>query len=71
MTYPHSTSDAVLVAVDISKHRHEVLIEAPGQTRRRRLTILNSRQDHDRLVEVLRGYDQDVVVGLEPTDNFH
>ena len=31
MTVDHSTrSDAVLVGIDIAKHRHEVLIEAPG-----------------------------------------
>jgi ATP-dependent DNA ligase len=41
---------ATLVAIDIAKHRHEVLIEAPGQSRRRRLTILNTKADHDRLV---------------------
>lgn len=30
------TSDArVLVGIDISKHRHEVLIAVPGKTRRR------------------------------------
>ncbi len=37
------TSDArALVGIDISKHRHEVLIAVPGKTRRRRLTITNS-----------------------------
>lgn len=37
------TSDArVLVGIDISKHRHEVLIAVPGKTRRRRMTITNS-----------------------------
>ena len=34
------TPDArVLVGIDISKHRHEVLIACPGKTRRRRMTI--------------------------------
>jgi ATP-dependent DNA ligase len=28
---------ATLVAIDIAKHPHEVLIEAPGKARRRRL----------------------------------
>ncbi|EIM30767.1 hypothetical protein MicloDRAFT_00006700, partial [Microvirga lotononidis] len=32
---------ATLVAIDIAKHRHEVLIEAAGHQRRRRLTILS------------------------------
>ena len=36
------TSDArVLVGIDISKHRHEVLIAVPGKTRRRRMTIFS------------------------------
>ena len=29
---------AALVAIDIAKHRHEVLIETPGHQTRRRLT---------------------------------
>lgn len=31
--------DAVLVAIDVSKLRNDVLIEMPGRTRRRRLTV--------------------------------
>lgn len=31
----------VLVAIDNSKARHEVLIAVPGKKRRRRLTVLN------------------------------
>ncbi len=41
---------AVLVALDFAKLRHEVLIEMPGQQRRRRLSVLNKRTEHDRLV---------------------
>ena len=33
----------ILVAIDIAKARHEVLIAIPGKKRRRRLTILNLR----------------------------
>jgi len=31
----------ILVAIDIAKARHEVLIAIPGKKRRRRLTVLN------------------------------
>jgi hypothetical protein len=41
---------ATLVALDIAKYRHEVLIEAPGRARRRRLTVLSTKADYDRLV---------------------
>lgn len=41
-------TDAVLVAIDVSRHRHETLIEVPGRTRRRRLTVLNTQPEHDR-----------------------
>ncbi len=34
---------ATLVAIDIAKHRHKVLIEAAGHSRRRRLTVLNNK----------------------------
>ena len=46
-------ADAVLVAIDISKLRNDVLIELPGAVRRQRLTVLNTRAEHDRFVELL------------------
>lgn len=40
--------EPVLVAIDISKTRHEVLISIPGKKRRRRLTVLNQLEDFKR-----------------------
>ena len=37
----NSQTESVLVAIDISKARHEVLIAVPGKKRRRRLTVLS------------------------------
>ena len=66
------TSDArVLVGIDISKHRHEVLIAIPGKTRRRRLTITNSAEDFTRLIAILREYGLPVRIGFEATGNYH
>ena len=39
MTATDTTASNLLVAIDISKHRHDVLIGIPGKKRRRRLTI--------------------------------
>jgi hypothetical protein len=36
MTANHSIAATLLVAIDISKHRHEVLIGIPGKKRRHR-----------------------------------
>lgn len=63
--------DAVLVAIDISKSRHEVLIEAPDQKRHRRLTVLNTRDEFERLVALLSNYERPVCVGFEATGNYH
>ena len=49
MTATHSIPSTVLVAIDISKHRHEVLIGVPGKKRRRRMTIMNTLEDFHRL----------------------
>lgn len=62
---------AALVAIDIAKLRNEVLIDLPGQSRRRRLSIANTRADHDRLVEALTSLDRLVVVAFEATGNYH
>lgn len=72
MTISMSTpNDAVLVAIDIAKSRNEVLIEEPGKTRRRRMTVLNARADHDRFVDALGRYGCNVVAGFEATGNYH
>ena len=63
--------DAVLVAIDITKVRNEVLIEASHQKRRRRLSVLNTRCEHDRLIEILRAYGKPVVCAFEATGTYH
>ena len=50
--------EAVLVAIDVSKLRNDVLIEIPGKTRRRRLVVPNTKAEHDRFVDLLRGFGQ-------------
>ncbi len=57
MTATHSIASTVLVAIDISKHRHEVLIGVPGKKRRRRMTIMNTLEDFQRLSAALVSYD--------------
>lgn len=71
MTTSDSTPAAVLVAIDIAKVRNEVLIEASGHKRRRRLLVLNTRTEHDHLIEVLQAYGRPVVCAFEATGNYH
>lgn len=72
MTIQQSTPpQAALVAIDIAKNRHEILIEPGSGMRRRRLSVLNSRAEHDRLVATLHALGKPVVVGFEPTGNYH
>lgn len=63
--------DAVLVAIDIAKHKNAVLIERPGSVRRRILTMINSRAEHDMLIDELSGYGCKIVCGFEATGNYH
>lgn len=61
----------VLVAIDISKARHEVLIAIPDKKRRRRLTVLNKLDDFNRLITSLASYGRPVRVAFEATGNYH
>ena len=65
MTSTDTTASTLLVAIDISKHRHEVLIGAPGKKRRRRLTITNTLEDFRRLASTLSDYDLPVRIGFD------
>jgi transposase len=62
---------ALLVAIDVAKHRNAVLIEPAGAKRRRSLVFLNTREEHDRLVTVLSAYGCEVVCALEATGHYH
>ena len=64
-------SDVALVAIDISKLRNDVLIERPGNVRRKRLVVLNTRAEHDRFIELLGGLGCPVMAGFEATGNYH
>ncbi len=59
-----------MVAIDIAKARHEVLIAIPGKTRRRSLTVLNQLDDFNRLI-ALTGYGRLVRVAFEATGNYY
>lgn len=72
MTKHSSTpADAVLVAIDMAKNRQEVLIERPEGGRRRRMTVLATKADYDRLAEQLTVIGRPIVVGFEATGNYH
>lgn len=72
MTKRSSTpADAVLVAIDMSKHRQEVLIERPEGGRRRRMTVMATKTDYDRLANELAVIGRPIVVGFEATGNYH
>lgn len=69
--YRSTPTNAVLVAIDMSKHRQEVLIERPEGGRRRRMTVMATKTDYDRLVDELAVIGQPIVVGFEATGNYH
>ena len=64
-------AEPVLVAIDIAKARHEVLIAVPGRKRRRRLTVLNQLEDFTRLIATLSDYNRPVRAAFEATGNSH
>lgn len=67
----HIPPEAVLVAIDISKLRNDVLIEMPGTSRRRRLVVVNTRAEHDRFIDRLLAFGLPVIAGFEATGNYH
>jgi hypothetical protein len=56
MTAMHSILPTLLVAIDISQHRHEVAIRIPSQTRHRRWSAMNALEDFQRSSAVLASY---------------
>ena len=61
----------LLVAIDISKSRHEILISIPDKKRPRRLTVLNQLEDFKRLIAILADYARPVRVAFEATGDYY
>lgn len=61
---------STLVAIDIAKDRHEVLIQLPSR-KRYRMSMTNDRLEHDRLIQHLTDLGGCVDVGFEATGNYH
>jgi hypothetical protein len=72
MTESNDTPRRVtLVAVDIAKHYHDVLIEPASPKRRCRLRLANSLEDFEHLADYLGRLKGSVLVGFEATGNYH
>lgn len=64
-------ANAAFLTIDIAKRRNEVLLEISDTKRRRCMTVLNTKADHDRLASTLHDLNRPVIVGLEATGNYH
>jgi hypothetical protein len=72
MTESHNTPGVLtLVAIDIGKGRHEVLVEPPAPAKRRRFRLVDSVEDYQRLADYLLRTGAPAVIGFEATGNYH
>jgi transposase len=72
MTESQLTLDGMtLVAIDIAKDGHDVLIEPASGSRRRRFRMANTIADYQRLADYLRSTGAPVLIGFEATGNYH
>ena len=72
MTENHPMPEAMtLVAIDIAKSYHDVLVEPPSPARRRRFRVANTLLEYQRLAMYLRQLATRVLVGFEATSNYH
>jgi transposase len=70
MTQFTTTTEHLLVAIDVAKRVHEVLVMWPsGKTRSFR--VPNTRHEFERLTKFLLGQDLPVRAAFEPTADFH
>ena len=70
MTTAHSSGEYLMVAIDVAKRTHDILVRWPSG-RTRALKIANQRKDFQRLTAFLQDQDLPVRVALEATADFH
>jgi transposase len=66
----NSINQQLWVAIDIAKYKHDVLIEYPNGTQKR-LIIMNTMHDFNRLAEKLKDANLSVQIGFEATGYYH
>jgi transposase len=64
------TSGTILVAIDISKARNDVLIELPSGSRKP-FRIANKLRDYGELTTYLKSFGSPCLIGFEATGNYH
>ena len=69
-TTAHSSGDYLLVAIDVAKRAHDVLVQWPSG-RSQAFRVANQRQDFERLTAFLQEQELPVRVALEATADFH
>jgi hypothetical protein len=60
----------VLVAIDVGKLRHEVLIDAPGWRSRKRMILANAAVEFRRYADYLHSLKHPVRIGFEVIGNY-
>lgn len=71
MTDSHSSSkQRVLVAIDIAKAKHDVLIELPTG-KRKKMIVRNQQSDFRQLAAYLKSQGGECEIALEPTADYH
>jgi len=64
------TKDIVYVGIDIAKVRNDVRVEL-SDGKIQRFTVINKKEDYDRLVKYLGSLKNDCQIGLEASGNYH
>lgn len=71
MTASHSTSvPSVLVAIDVAKAKHDVLVELPTGRRQKRV-VRNQLADFQQFAAYLRSLGAECLIAFEPTADYH
>lgn len=70
MTQFTTTTERLLVAIDVAKRVHEVLVMWPS-SKTRSFRVPNTRDEFERLSSFLRGQGLPIRAALEPTADFH
>lgn len=65
----HNLGSSLMVAIDIAKLSHEVLIEFPDG-KKRRMKVKNSREGFETFFDHIKQFPK-VIAGLEPSGNYH
>ena len=66
----NNKNSVILIAMDIAKAKHDVLVEWPDG-KRKRMKVANDKKGYEQFIDFIKSLNSPCCIGFEATGNYH